>query len=169
MNGYRGNCCDPELIFEFVDGGLTPERRRSVRNHLQSCSECQRLYERELDLSSSLKAFDFAEAGSCSVSRQVAMALPTRPMKARILWALLAVALFAVASLALQLGGTDPEALATSVLGTFWGLASGGAGILHAVFSAIAPMLLVALGIGAFVDLLIGAAVVSASRRSRRA
>lgn len=168
MNGHRERGCNPELIFEFADGGLTPERRRIVRNHLRNCQECQRLYERESNLSSSLKAFDF-ETRSCSVSRQVAMALPTRPMKARILWALLALVLFAVALVTLQLGGVDPAALATVMLGTFWGFVSGGASILHAVFSAIAPMLLVALAIGAFADLLIGAAVVSASRRSRRA
>lgn len=161
--------CDPERIFELADGVLVPERERAVRSHLAGCEECRRRYRREVNLSSSLCSCDFAEARACSVSRQVAMALPTRPAKARALWALLAAALLVVALAALELGGSDPAALAIGVLGAFWGIATGAADVARTMFPAAAPGILVAFGIGAFADVLIAAAVFSAARRARRA
>ncbi len=165
--------CDPERVFELADGGLTPQERRQAHSHLEDCPECRELYEREMELSSKLGSCDFSglgsDLGACDVSRRVAMALPTRPLKARFLWAVLSVGLLAVALAALEIGGVDPAAVGMGVVGTFWGLVSGGADVVRAFFPAAAPTVLVALGIGAVADLLIAAAVFAAARRAKRA
>ena len=96
------------------------------------------------------------------------MALPTRLVGGRILWAGLAVALLAAVSLALSLDGTNPAALVVDSVVAFWGFVSGLAEVAEAFLAPAGTALLVALGIGAVVDLLIAGVVFSVSRRRAR-
>jgi hypothetical protein len=158
--------CDPEAIFELADGALGPERVREIRNHLNDCSGCRELYEKELELNAYLRSMEFAQPRS--VCPGVAMALPTRPLKARLLWAVLALVLLLVASLALSLDGTSPMVFAVGALGTFWSLVSGFADVVQAVLVVAGPVLLVALIAGALLDLFIAAALLWTTRRRAR-
>lgn len=165
----RSRECDPEAVFEFADGGLGPARRREVRDHLDRCPGCKGVYRRELDLSRSLCSLEYLASRPGSISRSVAMALPTRRVRARFLWALLAVALLAVSLLALEIYHSDPIVPVVDALSVFWGFVAGASEVARAAFAAAGSMLLVALGVGALLDLLIAAAVFTAARRSRQA
>ncbi|MGI8909937.1 MAG: zf-HC2 domain-containing protein [Rubrobacteraceae bacterium] len=171
MSLPRDRCreCDPESVFELADGGLGPARKREVRDHLEGCPGCKDLYRREVGLSRSLCSLEYAVMRSGAVPRSVAMALPTRRLRARFMWALLAAALLAVSLLALELYRSDPIVPIVDVLGMFWGFLAGAAEAARAAFAAVAPVLLIALGVGALFDLVIAAAVLTAARRSRRA
>ena len=158
--------CDPEPIFELADGSLAPEREREVRAHLGGCTGCRALYERELRLNASLSSVAFEERRS--VCRGVAMALPTRSPKARLLWAGLAVFLLSMTSVTLMLGGTNLAALFLEAMSAFWGVVAGFADVIQVVFVAIGPALLVALALGALVDLVIAAVYLSVTRRRTR-
>jgi anti-sigma factor RsiW len=158
--------CDPEPMFELADGSLSPEREREVRAHLKDCKGCQALYERELRLNVSLCSLALDEPRS--VCRGVAMALPTRSTRARLLWAGLAVALLLTASVILMLGGTNLAALFVEAMGAFWGLVAGFADVVQVVFAAVGPALLIALAVGALVDLVIAAVYLSLARRRAR-
>ena len=158
--------CDPEPIFELADGSLAPEREREVREHLKDCRRCLSLYERELRLNASLSSLEFGEAGS--VCQVVAMALPTRSIRVRLLWAGLALVLLLTTSVALILYGTNLAVLVIDALNVFWGFVAGLADVVQVVFAAVGPALLVALGIGALVDLIIGVVYLSVSRRRAR-
>ena len=166
MSRPGGPCCDPERVFELADGGLSPEAEREVRDHVDRCPGCQELYREELTLSASICSL--AVGPSRSVCREVAMALPTRLMGGRILWAGLAVALLATVSLALSLDGTNPAALAVDSVVAFWGFVASLAEVAEAFLAAAGPALLVALGVGAVLDLLIAGVMFSVSRRRAR-
>jgi len=159
--------CDPQVIFELADGALGPEQEREIRNHLETCPGCRKLYEKELELSTFLGSLDLVEPRS--VRPGVAMALPTRPLKARLLWATLALALLLVASLALSLDGTNPAVFAVNALGVFWGVVSGFADVARTILVAVGPVLLVALAVGALLDLSLAAALLWMTRRRARA
>ena len=158
--------CDPEAVFELADGSLVPEREREIRAHLRGCSSCLTLYERELRLNASLASLEFEETGS--VCRGVAMALPTRSTKARALWAGLAVVLLLATSVAMMLYGANLAVLLIDAMNVFWGFVAGFADVIQVVFSAVGQALLVALAIGAFVDLVIAAVYLGVSRRRAR-
>lgn len=160
--------CDPERIFELADGGLTPEQRREALSHIEKCPECREFYEQELELNARLGSLDFPDPGPCSVSRQVAMSLPTRPLKARALWAILAIMLLAVTTLSLGLGWMEAASLAMGVLTVFWGLAAGVADALRAVLDTVGMWALAALAIGAMADIILAAVIFSATRLARR-
>jgi hypothetical protein len=96
------------------------------------------------------------------------MALPTRPLKARILWASVALILLLVASLALSLDGANPLVFVTNTLGVFWGLISGFADMARATLVAAGPVLLAALAVGALLDLCLAAALLWTTRRRSR-
>ncbi|HET7478501.1 MAG TPA: zf-HC2 domain-containing protein [Rubrobacteraceae bacterium] len=165
----RGPCdCDPEIVFELADGTLSPARKSEVQEHLDACPECQELYQREVDLNAYLERLEISEARSRSVCQGVAMALPTRPVKARLLWGTLALALLLAALVALDLNGTNPVTAATSAVDVFWSIVSGFAHLAVTVFSMAGPVILIALAFGAVADLVIAAAVLSAARRSSR-
>ncbi|HSL00672.1 MAG TPA: zf-HC2 domain-containing protein [Rubrobacteraceae bacterium] len=161
-------CCNPEAIFELVEGVLGPEREREVRSHLDACPGCRESYEKELSLNASLSALELAEPPCRSVCRGVAMALPTRPLKARLMWSVLSLTLLAAAVLALSLDGTIPADLAVEAVDIMWGLVSGFADVTRAILSAVGPTLLIALAVGAVVDLCIAAAVLLVKSRSVR-
>ena len=163
MNRPGGPRCDPKKVFELADGALTPERELDLLNHLEHCEPCNKLYKEELDLNACMGALEVGEAGS--VCREVAMALPTRLAGVRILWAGLATALLAAVSLALSLDGTNPAVLVVDLVGAFWGFVSGLADVAEAFLVAVGPVLLVALGVGAVLDLIIAGVVFSVSRR----
>jgi predicted anti-sigma-YlaC factor YlaD len=168
MCGQEDPCgCDPEKVFELADGSLDTGQEREVRGHLSSCPGCRELYERELELNAFLNSFDFPRERSRSVCPVVAMALPTRPIRVRILWGLLASALLVAALVSLELNGTEPVILVMSVLGACWGLLEGSADVARAVFAAAGTTFLLALGLGALMDILIALAVVSVSRGRR--
>ena len=166
MSVPREPRCDPEEIFELAEGVLGPEREHEVRVHVGRCRGCRALYESELNLNASLGSLEFVEHRS--VCRAVAMALPTRSVKVRLLWAGLAVALLFVASLALSLDGTNPAIFAVDALVMFWGFVSGSADVVRVLLAAIGPALLVAVAVGALFDLIIAAAYLSVSRRRAR-
>jgi hypothetical protein len=158
--------CDPEPIFELADGSLLPEQERKVRTHLRDCKGCLELYESELRLNASLGSLAFEE--SRSVCRGVAMALPTRSLRARLLWAGLAVVLLLTTSVTMMLGGINPAALAVETISVFWGFVAGLADVVRVAFAAVGPALLVALALGAFVDLALVTVYLSVSRRRAR-
>ena len=158
--------CDPEPIFELADGSLGQERETEVRAHLRSCAACRTLYEKELRLNASLGSLAFEDPRS--VCRGVAMALPTRSLRARLLWAGLAIVLLVTASVSLMLGGTNLAVLFIEAMGVFWGFVTGFADVLRVVFAAIGPALLVALAVGALVDLVVVAVYLSVSRQRAR-
>ena len=159
--------CDPQVIFELADGALGPERAREIRDHLEACPGCRKLYEKELELSAFLGSLELAEPRS--VCPGVAMALPTRPLKARLLWATLALALLLVASLALSLDGTHPAVFAVNALDVFWGVVSGFADVARTMLVAAGPVILAALAVGALLDLSLAAALLWMTRRRARA
>jgi len=166
MSRPGGPRCDPERVFELADGGLPAEAELEVRAHLGRCPACRELYEDELRLNACIGSLEVGEARS--VCREVAMALPTRLVGGRILWAALALALLGAVSLALSLDGTNPPALALDSVVAFWGFVSGLAEVAEAFLVAAGPGLLVALGVGAILDLLIAGVVFSVSRRRAR-
>ena len=165
MNGPHR--CDPLAIFELADGALGPERAREVRNHIQACPGCRELYDKEKELNAALDSLEFAETRP--VGPSVVMALPTRPLKTRLLWTALAIGLLLVASLALSLEGTTPAVLAVNALGVFWGVVSGIAGAAQTVLVAAGPVILLALVVGALLDLSLAAALLWTTRRRPRA
>jgi predicted anti-sigma-YlaC factor YlaD len=164
MNGPRR--CDPQVVFELADGALGPERAREVRDHLEACSGCRNLYQKEQELNAVLDSLEFAE--SRSVCPGVVMALPTRPVKTRLLWAALALALLLLASLALSLDGTTPGVFAANTLGVFWGIVSGFADAAQTILVAAGPVILAALVVGALLDLSLAAALLWTTRRRAR-
>ncbi len=164
MNGPRR--CDPQAIFELADGALGPERAREVRAHLEACPGCRKLYEKEEELNAALDSLEFAEARS--VCPAVVMALPTRPLKTRLLWAALSLALLLVASLALSFDGTAPAVFAVNALGVFWGVVSGFADAAQTILVAAGPVILAALVVGALLDLSLAAALLWTTRRRAR-
>lgn len=168
MNDPRECGCDPEAIFELADGGLGTRREHEVRAHLRGCPECRDLYDKELNLNAFLDTLEFAELRSRSVCRGVVMALPTRPLKARLLWAALALVLLLAASLALSLDGTNPAVFAMNILGFFWGLVSGFEDVVRTILVATGTALLIVLAVGALLDLLIAATVLALTRRRAR-
>jgi predicted anti-sigma-YlaC factor YlaD len=164
MNGpFR---CDPEPIFELADGSLAQERETGVRAHLRSCGACRMLYEKELRLNASLGSLAFEEPRS--VCRGVAMALPTRSLRARLLWAGLAVVLLLTTSVTLMLGGMDFAFLFVEAISVFWGFVAGLADVIQVVFAVVGPVLLIALAVGALVDLIFAALYFSVFRRRAR-
>jgi hypothetical protein len=167
-SGPCWGACDPERVFELAEGNLDTDQEREVRGHLASCTGCQERYERELNLNAYLSSLDVSRlCSSRSVCQGVAMALPTRPAKVRILWGLLASALLIVALVSLELNGTEPVSMAISALGTCWGLIAASAHVARAVFAAAGTTILLALALGALTDVLIALAVVSVSRGRR--
>ncbi|QIN82364.1 hypothetical protein GBA63_06635 [Rubrobacter tropicus] len=166
MNRPGGPRCDPKRVFELADGELPPEEGREVLDHLDRCPSCKKLYMEELELSACMGGLEVGETPS--VCREVAMALPTRLMGARVLWAGLAVVLLVAVSVALSLDGTNPAAFVLDSVGAFWGFVSGLAEVAEAFLVAAGPALLVALGVGAVLDLLIAGVVFSVSRRRAR-
>lgn len=167
MSRPGGPRCDPERVFELADGGLSPGAERDVRAHVARCQACRELYEEELRLSACIGS-NLEVGATRSVCREVAMALPTRLLGGRILWAALALALLAAVSLALSLDGTNPAALAVDAVGVFWAFVSGLAEVAEAFLVAAGPALLVAFGVGAVLDLLIAGVVFSVTRRRAR-
>src|ERR671932_1049185 len=164
--------CDPEKIFELADRGSDPdgpalERERKMQEHLASCSGCRELYEHELDLNAFLPSLDFSELRSRSVSRGVAMALPTRSTEVRILWALLATALLAVAFISLEFNGTEPVILAMSILSRCWGFIVGAADVTREIFVLVGPLILFVLALGALADVFVALMILFLKRRRR--
>ncbi len=162
-----GNCgCEPEEIFELADRALTPEREREVWSHLKRCPECHELYKRETQLNSCLRSLSFYEPRS--VCEGVAMALPTRPLKARLLWTFLAGVLLSTALFALGISGVNPAVFVVDAMTVFWSSASMLTDVLDTVLAVAGGALLVALVVGALIDLLLAAIFVSVFRRRTR-
>ena len=68
----------------------------------------------------------------------------------------------------LILQGTNLAVLVVEAMNLFWGFVAGLADVIQVVFAAIGPALLVALAVGALVDLVIAAVYLSVSRRRAR-
>ena len=163
--------CDPEKVFELADGWIGPEQGQEIKVHLASCRGCRELYERELVLNAFLNSLDPSGMGSRSVCQAVAMALPTRSVRVRILWGLLAGTFLVVALVSLRFNGTEPVILAMSTLGMCWGFVAGAAKVAHSVFAAAGSTILLVLAAGALADVFIALVVlfVSRNRRAREA
>ena len=166
MSRAGGPCCDPERVFELADGELPSDEEGSVRAHLNGCPSCRDLYEEELELNARIGSVEMGE--SRSVCREVAMALPTRLAGVRIVWAGLATVLLIVASLALSLDGTNPASPLVGALGAFWGFVAGLSDVVESLLVTAGPVLLLALGVGAVVDLTIAVVILSIARRRAR-
>jgi hypothetical protein len=160
--------CDPETVFELADGALGAERAREARLHLDECPPCHELYEKEQEINALLRSTELADLRSRSVCPMIAMALPTRPLKARLLWASTALILLLAASLALSLDGTNPLVFAVNTLGVFWGVVSGFAAVARTIVVAAGPILLAALVVGALLDLCLAATLLWMTRRRSR-
>lgn len=157
--------CDPEEVFALAEGVLPPEREAQVREHLGRCLGCRELYERELSLTAYLGSEVFADLRACRVSNKVAMALSTRSVGARVLWAMLALGLLLVTLLALGVNGINPLILVVDAVTMLGGLVAGLDEAARAVFAVAGSTLLVAFVVGALLDLLIAAAVIAAAAR----
>lgn len=163
-----GGCgCSPEQVFELADRSLTPEREKEVLEHLERCPECLALYKRETRLNACLESLSFSEPRS--VCEGVAMALPTRPLKARLMWAALAAFLLSIALFALGLSGTNPAVFVADAMAMFWSSAAVLADVLDTVLAVAGGTLLVALAVGALIDLLLVGVLLSVARRRTRA
>lgn len=163
----RRNCgCEPEEIFELADRSLTPDRERRIREHLERCPECYEVYKREKRLNSCLKTLSFSEPRS--VREGVAMALPTRPVKARLLWTLLAGVLLSTALFALNMNGVNPAAFVVNEMTMFWSPASMLRDLLGTVLAVAGSALLIALAVGALLDLLLAVILMTVVRRRTR-
>lgn len=166
--GFDPLGCDPEKVFELADGGLGPEQRREIKAHLASCQGCRELYERELGLNACLNSLELSGMRfSGSVCQAVAMALPTRSARVRLLWGLLAAALLVMALASLRFNGTEPVILAMSTLGTCWGFLAGAAKVARSIFAAAGPTILLVLAVGALADVFIALVLLSVSRNRR--
>ncbi len=166
MTGRSGCNCDPEMVFELVERSLPPEQEREVRAHLERCPGCRERYELEAELNARLEALDFSGPRR-SVCERVAMALPTRPAKVRLLWVLLAGGLLLVSLAALGLNGTNPAAFVVDASAAFWSSAAILASLVSKVLYAAGPVLLAALLIGALLDLVLLAVLLAVARRTR--
>lgn len=160
--------CDPEMVFELADRALGPGREREVRRHLDVCPGCRELYEREVRLNDCLGSLEFHEANARSVRESVAMALPTRPVKARLLWALLAVGLLGMALFALGLQGANPAAFVMDAVETFQGASMILNDVLGTTLTTAGSVILIALAVGAVLDLLLAAVLFAVVRRRTR-
>ena len=160
--------CDPEKVFELADGGLSVDKEREVRAHLSTCPGCRELYKRERDLSAFLGSLDFSRVHSRSVCQSVAMALPTRPLGARVLWGLLAGTLLVAALVSLELNGTEPVILAVSILSACWGITVGSPEASRAGFGVAVSSVRGALGLGANAATLIALTLVFVKKGGRR-
>lgn len=158
--------CDPEQIFELTDRALTPEKEKEIRAHLKRCPNCQAVYKRETELNACLRSLDFPRPRS--VREGVAMALPTRPLKARLLWALLAGILLSTALVALGTNGLNPAVFVVDAMTMFWSSASTLRDLLDIVLAVAGGTLLIALAVGAMLDLLLAAVLISVVRRRTR-
>ncbi|MBA2692032.1 MAG: zf-HC2 domain-containing protein [Rubrobacter sp.] len=161
----EGKCCDPEAVFELVDGALGPNRRRELFSHLEGCPGCREHYEWEKALSESLCSAGEDAFEAPSVCREVAMALPTRSVRMRFLWAVLALGILLSAGVALSLDGMSPFVMASGPLEALWSVSSGFADIAAMMLAFAGPVILVALVVGAALDILLAGAVFSAIRR----
>lgn len=162
----EARCCSAEEIFELCEGSLEPGRERAVREHLRRCSACGKLHEQEMSLSAALSGpGERKDVGAArSAARKVALALPTRSAAARAVWGAGAAALLVAALFSLALHSVQPISFITDFMATLWGLTSGvsdAAGILLVVAG---PTILVALIVGAFVDVLIAATLLAVAR-----
>lgn len=169
MSGGREEqraCCDPEAVFELADGAVGPGRGRELFSHLESCPGCREHYEKEKSLSENLSAIDGAGfAETPSVCREVAMALPTRSVKTRFMWAALAVGIILSAVFALVLDGKSPFIAASGMVDALWSVASGFADMAAMIVGLAGPVIVAALVVGAVFDVLVAGVVFSAMRR----
>lgn len=162
----RSRCdCDPEMVFDLVERSLPPEREKEVRAHVKRCPGCRERYEFEAELNSCLKSLDFSEPRS--VCEGVAMALPTRPARVRLVWSLLAGVLLLISLSALGLNGTNPAAFLVDASAAFWGSSAILASLISKVLYVAGPVLLAALVAGALLDLVLVAVLVAVTRRTR--
>lgn len=165
-------CCGPEEIFEFCEGMLEPARAREMRDHLRGCSRCRRLYEQEMSLSEALSSPEIREGewpgesggAQAGVSHRVAMALPTRSAAAKIMWGAGAAALFMMALISLSLHAVQPFTFITHFMGVCWGFVSGVSDAAGIILTVSGSTILIALLVGAFMDVLIAATLVVAAR-----
>jgi hypothetical protein len=95
------------------------------------------------------------------------MALPTRPLLARLLWAALAATLLALVFVYLEFNGAEPLIVAAGILAAGWGLVLGSVDVAHAVLAAAGSTILLVLAVGTLVDLFVALAFVSVHRRRR--
>lgn len=173
MSGPRDNrgtgCnCEPEVVFELADRALDAGREREVRRHLNACPGCRELYEREVRLNERLGSLEFSEANTRSVCESVAMSLPTRPIKARFLWAFLALGLLATALFALVSQGAGSVAFVMDAVESFQGASMLLTDLLGTALAAAGSIVLVALAVGAVLDILLAAVLFSVARRRTR-
>lgn len=160
--------CDPEAVFELVDGQAVGEKARSVRLHVEGCPGCRELYEREVELNDRLGAFDGCPVSVGSVSRMVAMALPTRTARSRAVWAMLAVALSLSALLALEVSGRSPVIQFLDMAAWSSGATAGLWDVAMILFTVTGRWVVMVLLVGITLDLVIAAVVAAIFARRNR-
>ena len=158
-------------MFDLAEATLSPEREKEVRGHLSRCPGCKELYEKELDLSVFLSSAEFSAQRKLpegSVCRGVVMSLPTRPLRARLLWSFGALALLFTTLLTLQVFGARPAMYVLDFLSSGWGFIAGMVEVVDVVISVTGPALLPALAAGALLDLVVVFTVLTIFNRSRQ-
>lgn len=156
---------DPEMIFELAERSLDAGRARELNLHLDDCPDCRALYEREVRINERLGSLKFSGANQRSVCESVAMALPTRPVKARLLWAILASGLLGIALFALGAQGAGTAAFVMNAVEAFQGTSMMLTDLLGTALAAAGSIALAALALGAVLDLLLVGILFSVSRR----
>jgi hypothetical protein len=170
MSSAERGCgaCDPEAVFELADG-QAGGKASTVMLHLEGCPGCRELYEREKHLNRQLGSFDGCGVAGRSVSRMVAMALPTRTARSRAVWAMLAVALSLSALLALEVSGRNPAILIFDATAWTSGALVGVWDVARILFAVVGRWVVMALIVGITLDLMIAAVVAAIfARRNRR-
>ena len=160
--------CDPVAVFEFADGQTAGKEANAVQLHLEECPGCRELYEREVELNEQLGSFDGCPVSGRSVSRVVAMALPTRTARARAVWAMLAVALSLSAMLALEVSGRSPVILFVDAAAWSSGALAGLRDVVRIIFAVVGRWVVIALIVGITLDLIIAAVVAAFLMRRNR-
>jgi predicted anti-sigma-YlaC factor YlaD len=163
-----GRNCEPAAVFELADRALDTGREREVRRHLRDCSGCRELYEREMRLNERLSSLEFSEDNRNSVCENVVMALPTRPIKTRFLWALTALGILATALFALIAQDTGSVAFIVDAVESFQGASMLVTDLLATALAAAGPVILGALIVGALLDVLLVTLLLSVARRRTR-
>lgn len=158
---------DEQELFEMVEGALESGREHELSAHLEKCPECYETYRRECGLSDSLRS-SLDGASSCRGKRflrSVAMALPTRSRRFRMLWGIGGAFLLLAAVLALQAREVSPFVSFMQLTEAFNAFVMNFADTMEIMISAAGYVLLPVLGAVILANAVIAVLTLSMLRR----